>query len=385
MGNERRGESQSFEMKAGLLVLLLSVAGLQNVDAAGFVLSTEDPSKPGGWDAAMGWMVCPANHHVVDTHSECITAAADLGIGCGSEPEDLANWPKGCYVKPDGDYNVVMFNAHTTGGTANNDAAPICAPDAPSFVMGTPGTLATCPAGHAVVGTQSECETAAADLGLTFGLSEDDANWPKGCYLSIDASRFYFNTHATGAANACATPICSDAPFVLGAKNTNGIASCPDYYSIVDTEAKCITAAADLEESKGYQVTEDDANWPKGCYISSGDLKVFFNTHATGAANGSGAPICARDASTEETLTCQYIKTSYKNQNCCGNPQGPFVVPTSRRLQSTSLSHGGRYDPHQAVDQVVEEFTNWNTLLNQGLINVQEYSARKTRLLESLV
>merc|ERR1711865_1114480 len=165
------GESQSFEMKAGLLVvLLLSVAGLQNVDAAGFVLSTEDPSKPGGWDAAMGWMVCPANHHVVDTHSECITAAADLGIGCGSEPEDLANWPKGCYVKPDGDYNVVMFNAHTTGGTANDDA----------------------------------------------------------------------------------TPICSDAPFVLGAKNTNGIASCPDYYSIVDTEAKCITAAADLEESKGY-------------------------------------------------------------------------------------------------------------------------------------
>merc|ERR1740130_2454534 len=74
--------------------------------------------------------------------------------------------------------------------------------DAASFARGTPGTLATCPAGHAVVGTQSECETAAADLGLTFGLSEDDANWPKGCYLSIDASRFYFNTHATGAANA---------------------------------------------------------------------------------------------------------------------------------------------------------------------------------------
>merc|ERR1711957_183602 len=298
MGNERRGESQSFEMKAGLLVLLLSVAGLQNVDAAGFVLSTEDPSKPGGWDAAMGWMVCPANHHVVDTHSECITAAADLGIGCGSEPEDLANWPKGCYVKPDGDYNVVMFNAHTTGGTANNDAAPICAPDAPSFVMGTPGTLATCPAGHAVVGTQSECETAAADLGLTFGLSEDDANWPKGCYLSIDASRFYFNTHATGAANAGATPICSDAPFVLGAKNTNGIASCPDYYSIVDAEAECSTAA---EELTGFSITIADvqavADWPKGCYTWNGN--PYFNTHATGAAHAEATPICARDASTE--------------------------------------------------------------------------------------
>merc|ERR1712166_1674578 len=252
----------------------------------GFVLSTEDPSKPGGWDPAMGWMVCPANHHVVDTHSECITAAADLGIGCGSEPEDLANWPKGCYVKPDGDYNVVMFNAHTTGGTANKDAAPICVADAASFVLGTQNTLAGCPVGHAFVNTKAECETAADTL------------------------------------------------------------------------------------STGY---------------------VAFNTHQTGLAQPSSTqqPICVADATTsEETLTCQDIKTEYK-QSCCGNPaETLFVVPTiagSRRLQSTSPSHGGRYGPHQAVDQVVEEFTNWNTLLNQGLINVQEYSARKTPLLESLV
>jgi len=320
--NERRGESQSFEMKAGLLVLLLSVAGLQNVDAAGFVLSTEDPSKPGGWDAAMGWMVCPANHHVVDTHSECITAAADLGIGCGSEPEDLANWPKGCYVKPDGDYNVVMFNAHTTGGTANNDAAPICAPDAASFVLGTRDTLATCPAGHAVVGTQSECETAAADLELTFGSmtysgdTDTDFN-PKGCFLSNNPNpgpggllqETYFNTHATGAANAYATPICSDAPFVLGAKNTNGIGSCPDYYSIVDTESAC-EAAADALEGLTFGSSFSGETDPKGCFTSTSDPSfAYFNTHATGAANDGASPICARDASTEETLTCQYIKT----------------------------------------------------------------------------
>jgi len=308
------GESQSFEMKAGLLVLLLSVAGLQNVDAAGFVLSTEDPSKPGGWDAAMGWMVCPANHHVVDTHSECITAAADLGIGCGSEPEDLANWPKGCYVKPDGDYNVVMFNAHTTGGTANNDAAPICVPDAASFVLGTPDTLAGCPVGHAFVNTKAECETAADTL------------------------------------------------------STGYVAEGIDYF---------------------YEVSEDYNL--KGCFKSLSNGYVYFNTHQTGLAQPSSTqqPICVADATTsEETLTCQDIKTEYK-QSCCGNPaETLFVVPTiagSRRLQSTSPSHGGRYGPHQAVDQVVEEFTNWNTLLNQGLINVQEYSARKTRLLESLV
>merc|ERR1712166_1648434 len=146
--------------------------------------------------------------------------------------------------------------------------------DAASFARGTPGTLATCPAGHAVVGTQSECETAAADLGLTFGLSEDDANWPKGCYLSIDASRFYFNTHATGAAHAEATPICArDAStevdmwgrvadgFVLGAPGT--LAECMDHYHVVDTEAECAKAAADLEESSGYGGTEDVDDFPK--------------------------------------------------------------------------------------------------------------------------
>jgi len=305
--------------------------------------------------------------------------------------------------------------------------------DAASFARGTRDTLATCPAGHAVVGTQSECETAAADLELTFGSmtysgdTDTDFN-PKGCFLSNNPNpgpggllqETYFNTHATGAANAYATPICSDAPFVLGAKNTNGIGSCPDYYSIVDTESACEAAADALELNFGSIFTSPPpAERPKGCFSDlSCEGEVLFNTHATGAANDGASPICARDASTEETLTCQYIKTEYKNQNCCGNPQNPFVLPSNptsvatssepttsepttsepssepttsepitsgRRLQSTSPSHGGRYDPHQAVDQVVEEFTNWNTLLNQGLINVQEYSARKTRLLESLV
>merc|ERR1711957_764233 len=130
------------------------------------------------------------------------------------------------------------------------------------------------------------------------GLSEDDANWPKGCYLSTNADRVYFNTHATGAANAGATPICSDAPFVLGAKNTNGIASYPDYYSIVDAEAECSTAAKELT---GFSITIADvqavADWPKGCYTWNGN--PYFNTHATGAAHAEATPICARDASTE--------------------------------------------------------------------------------------
>jgi len=81
------------------------------------------------------------------------------------------------------------------------------------------------------------------------------------------------------------------------------------------------------------------------------------------------------------TFTCQAIKTAYKSQNCCTNSAGTFTVPpsNSRRLLSTA-SPG---DP-QVVDQVVKKFTNWDTLLTKGLISAQEYSTRRTRLLESL-
>merc|ERR1740130_875457 len=90
--------------------------------------------------------------------------------------------------------------------------------DAASLARGTPGTLATCPAGHAVVGTQSECETAADVLGLTLVSEYEGAIEPKGCYTVPDNDEVHFNTHATGAANDFATPICSDAPIVLGTK-----------------------------------------------------------------------------------------------------------------------------------------------------------------------
>ena len=197
-------------------------------------------------------------------------------------------------------------------------------------------------------------------------------------------------------ANNDAAPICvaDAASFVLGTQNT--LAGCPVGHAFVNTKAECETAADTLSTgyvAEGidyfYEVSEDYNL--KGCFKSLSNGYVYFNTHQTGLAQPSSTqqPICVADATTsEETLTCQDIKTEYK-QSCCGNPaETLFVVPTiagSRRLQSTSPSHGGRYGPHQAVDQVVEEFTNWNTLLNQGLINVQEYSRRKTRLLESLV
>jgi len=93
--------------------------------------------------------------------------------------------------------------------------------------------------------------------------------------------------------------------------------------------------------------------------------------------------VCIPAASepTSQTLTCQSIKTAYKSQSCCNNPNNPFTVPTSsaRRLLRSAPSGDS-----QVVDLVVSKLSNWNTLLNKGLISAQEYSTRRTRLLESL-
>jgi len=93
------------------------------------------------------------------------------------------------------------------------------------------------------------------------------------------------------------------------------------------------------------------------------------------------ACIPAASEPTSQTLTCQSIKTAYKSQSCCNNPNNPFTVPTSsaRRLLRSAPSGDS-----QVVDLVVSKLSNWNTLLNKGLISAQEYSTRRTRLLESL-
>jgi len=104
---------------------------------------------------------------------------------------------------------------------------------------------------------------------------------------------------------------------------------------------------------------------------------------AADTVNGNSVAACIPAASepTSQTFTCQAIKTAYKSQSCCNNPNNPFTVPTSsaRRLLRSAPSGDS-----QVVDLVVSKLSNWNTLLNKGLISAQEYSTRRTRLLESL-
>jgi len=125
-------------------------------------------------------------------------------------------------------------------------------------------------------------------------------------------------------------------------------------------------------------------------YLLGGESGSNVMKRVGGCGNENSDCRCALDVSSTDTqtFTCQDIKTAYKFQSCCHNPQNPFTVPISdsRRQQSIAPSDTtiGLPSNPQVVDQVLEEFTNWNTLLNKGLISAEEYSTRRTRLLESL-
>ena len=56
----------------------------------------------------------------------------------------------------------------------------------------------------------------------------------------------------------------------------------------VDDLATCKTAAIEL--SYLFSVTEEEADWPKGCYMSGHN--VFFNEHGYGSANNNAKQIC---------------------------------------------------------------------------------------------
>merc|ERR1712166_1164108 len=135
----------------------------------------------------------------------------------------------------------------------------------------------------------------------------------------------------------------ADAPFVVGAKNTNG-EGCPDNYSVVDTVLACQAAAGALSIEFWDHNGADTAGWwimgirPKGCfqkddghtsnYLTGVYIPdVIFNVHETGGVSGNSAPICA--------LTTTAPTNAPTNE---GDTLAPSAAPTSTPSVEPSLS-----------------------------------------------
>jgi hypothetical protein len=91
--------------------------------------------------------------------------------------------------------------------TALSDSALHCPLPVGAFVQGAANTN-VCPAGSTIIATAVACQQAASALGMSYqAAGGTSSTYPKGCYKWT--TLIYFNTHATGAAQAASTPICS--------------------------------------------------------------------------------------------------------------------------------------------------------------------------------
>jgi hypothetical protein len=75
--------------------------------------------------------------------------------------------------------------------------------------------------------------------------------------------------------------------YVLGPANTN---ACPAGSAKITMEATCRAAAVFV--GKVYRRSELHVSRPGGCFFDIGDVKVDFNTNATGASVASAQPLC---------------------------------------------------------------------------------------------
>ena len=77
-----------------------------------------------------------------------------------------------------------------------------------------------CPAGSVVISTAAVCQQAAPTLGLAYlAFGGTSSTYPKGCYKWGTST--YFNTHATGAAQALSAPICASSAVTRTTKDKN--------------------------------------------------------------------------------------------------------------------------------------------------------------------
>ena len=166
---------------------------------------------------------CTVGFSPLGSAAMCKAAAAQFNLTFQG-PEEVADYPKGCYAYPG---EGVYFNMHRTGA-AELISMPVCADN--SFVseqssFNTPATSLTvdrfiqgehntniCRPGSMAIETVPECKRAAETLLFLYGSQANTPRFPKGCYVqgSRHTTSVYFNFDAKGSAEFSAAPLCRD-------------------------------------------------------------------------------------------------------------------------------------------------------------------------------
>ena len=163
----------------------------------------------------------------------------------------------------------------------------------------------SCPNEYVKLTTKKGCKSAMKQINLSdFQGTETDSDWPGGCYYCdgvagcLDGT--WFNRDSVGSTHGGATPICALRGWEEQQANPVVIADagndCPSGYVKLTTKKGCKTAMRKANLSS-FQGTEDDSDWPGGCYHCDGVAScldgTWFNEAGVGSAHGGATPICA--------------------------------------------------------------------------------------------
>jgi len=161
--------------------------------------------------------------------------------------------------------------------TSNEKTAPT-----PLYITGVMGAN-SCVEGKSKIASASSCSAAAAQLGYTDQGSEDEAEYPSGCYthpLTSGATGVYFNTASPGTGHSQATPLCdgtatatatSDPPTTAPPTATS---TCPyEDDGVCDVPEYC-AAGTDLADCA--LPTLSPTHMPNGVDRDDGALEVHF-------------------------------------------------------------------------------------------------------------
>jgi hypothetical protein len=69
-----------------------------------------------------------------------------------------------------------------------------------------------CPQNYSRLEIEAACKSLAAIAGGTYDRSDNYSYYPAGCFWHTVSRKLYWNTHASGASNSFAQPLCAGAP-----------------------------------------------------------------------------------------------------------------------------------------------------------------------------
>jgi len=193
-------------------------------------------------------------------------------------------------------------------------AQAFCDYDFPMGKDGTSNCTEDPSANNSLILQESMCIEAGIESGATtshasFKIGQEwEQKHPKGCFKdkcseATNGVCYFYNGNGDWPTETqVGTPVCSRKKHLNGKNGSTGVGddkACPAGYVVIDDEdqcsatANCLSYATGSEFRIGLQNASKHGDYPRGCFISTDDDKVYYNGKNDLKASGTGGtPLC---------------------------------------------------------------------------------------------